>query len=285
MPQITELTIHPVKSLRGIELESARMTPWGLEHDRRFMLVNENGRFQTQRDIPRLALIRTVFEEGGVSLFSDGHGSVLLPFEPRPGAELNTAVWGEPCEVTDLGDAVADWVTEAAHSAVPLRVVRMRDGFVRQQGQPELLGEATRTLFADAAPYLVANQASLDRLNRALLEQGHRPVRMNRFRPNIVVDGLPPFAEHQVRKLAGAAYQLTLHAPCERCVVTTIDQESAQRHPDRQPLRTLQTLNPMPGRAKAAAFAQYASLTATFAAPTIRVGDSLEADFGTGQAS
>lgn len=276
MATLSELHIHPVKSLRGIALDRSEATPHGLAHDRRFMLVKANGVFQTQRDIGELALIHTALEPDGVRLSREGHGDILLPFDDSGGATLSTRVWGDECRVTDLGDPVAEWLTRAAGSRHPLRLVRMADGYRRPQNHPEILGQATETLFADAAPFLVASRASLDRLNRELSARHLAPVPMNRFRPNLVIDGLPPFMEHSVATLTGPGYRLRLRAPCERCVVTTIDQETGVRHPDREPFRTLRDINPMPGNPKAPAFAQYATLDACEPGAQPAVGDALE---------
>ena len=136
----------------------------------------------------------------------------------------------------------------------------MAPGFVRPQSQPEKLGKKTATHFADAAPFLVANESSLDVLNHELETRGHNTVPMNRFRPNIVVRGLAPFAEHEIAELSSENYRLGLCHPCERCVVTTIDQATGIKTPDRQPFRTLGEINPMPGTKRSPAFAQNAIL-------------------------
>jgi uncharacterized protein YcbX len=152
----------------------------------------------------------------------------------------------------------------------------MKSEFSRPQNHAEILGEETTIDFADAAPFLVASESSLDSLNSALESRSLSPVPMNRFRPNIVVQGLQPFLEHELAGLSAERYQLKLRAPCERCVVTTIDQDTAEKDPQRQPFKTLQEINPMPGKEKAPAFAQYATL-ANGARTSMAVGDSLEA--------
>ena len=133
------------------------------------------------------------------------------------------------------------------------------------------------SLLAAALTFLVANQASLERLNQALREQGHTAVSMDRFRPNVVIDGLAAFAEHGVETLAGDGFALQLRYPRERCVVTTIDQATAVRDPQGEPVRTLTTINPMPGNPRAAAFAELAVL-ARGGGRTIRVGDELQVE-------
>jgi len=274
--KITGLNIYPVKSMKGIALDQARLTATGLRHDRLWMVVRANGRFVTQRDIPQLALVHTSLNEDGVTLSMGGHGSIAVPFYLFDGGSIETEVWGDVCETVDQGEDISRWLTRALGSEDPLRLVRMNPGFTRPQNHAEILGEETTTDFADAAPFLVANEASLDSLNSVLESNALQSVPMNRFRPNIVVQGLEPFAEHELAGLAAERYQLKLRAPCERCVVTTIDQDTAEKDPQRQPFKTLATINPMPGKDKAPAFAQYATL-AGGAGQWIELGDRIEA--------
>lgn len=246
--------------MRGIETDQAVLTAEGLEHDRRFMVVREDGSFVTQRDLPRLALIRTGFQNGGIRLSRPGFGGITVPGDRLRGKTIHTKVWGDPCETIDQGEETALWLQSALESGQGLRLVRMQPDFRRPQNRPELLGEQTTTFFADAAPYLVANRSSLDALNHALAAAGHRSVPMNRFRPNIVVQGIEAFDEHGLSGLEGEDFLLGFCHPCERCVVTTIDQETAEKNPERQPFRTLREINPMPGKIPAPAFGHNAIL-------------------------
>jgi len=272
--EISGLTIYPVKSMQGIELESAELTPHGLANDRRFMVVRANSRFVTQRDMSRLALVHTSLDEDGIVLSMDGRGYVTVPFMAAGGERIDTKVWGDECETVDQGEDISCWLTQALESSSRLRLVRMAPGFVRPQGQPENLGEKTSTHFADAAPFLVANESSLDVLNQELEKRGHSPVPMNRFRPNIVVRGLAPFAEHEIAELSSENYRLGFCHPCERCVIPTIDQATGIKNPDHQPFRTLGEINPMPGTERSPAFAQNAILQKG-EGQTITLGDRL----------
>lgn len=275
--EITGINIYPVKSLKGIALGQATLTPQGLSNDRRWMVVRSNGKFVTQRDLPRLALIHTSLDDLGVTLEMKGHGKTSVPFLSTGGDPVQTKVWGVPCEARDEGEEISRWLTSALESQATLKLVRMAPGFVRPQGKPDQLGENTHTLFADAAPFLVANQASLEALNRELASRGHQQVPMNRFRPNIVVRGLEPFVEHRLGGLFSSDCRLKFCHPCERCVVTTIDQDTAEKDPGWQPFNTLKEINPMPGKKKPApAFGQNAILE-TGDRAVISVGDCLEA--------
>jgi uncharacterized protein YcbX len=271
---VTALAVYPVKSMRGIALEQARLAPEGLEHDRRFMVVHADGRFVTQRELPALALVTTRFENSGVTLSAAGTGSLHVPFGRTDGARVQVRIWGQQCAAIDQGEDVAAWLVRALNADEPLRLVGMAPGFVRPQGKPEELGPDTHALFADAAPYLVTNDASLAALGRELRAAGHDAVPMDRFRPNIVLRGPEAFAEHAVRRAAGPGYALRFAHPCRRCVVTTIDQATARRDPDREPFRTLQRLNPESGSNGAPVFGQNAALD-DGAGATIRLGDTL----------
>lgn len=270
--EITGLTVYPVKSMKGIALESAVLTPKGLEHDRRFMVVRDNGAFVTQRDRPQMALVHTALEPGGLVLSRPGFGQTFVPLDGEEGERIHTRVWKDECETTDQGEVVSNWLTECLESTEPLRLVSMARDYVRPQGKPDKLGEKTQTLFADAAPFLVANEGSLAQLNGELALRGHEAVPMNRFRPNIVVSGLPAFSEHSSGVLQAENFAFRLCYPCQRCVVTTIDQLTAVKNPGWEPYKTLCDINPMPDNRKAPAFGQNAVLE-TGAGSIIRLGD------------
>jgi len=259
-PFVTAIHVYPVKSMKGIALEKATLTATGLLHDRSWMVVGPDGRFVTQRNQPRLGLVHTRLEARGVTLELDGHGCITLPYETVEGARIETQVWGDACEAVDQGPEVSAWLTRAVGSPVTLRVVRMAPEFTRPQNQPERFGPDTSTQFADSAPFLLTSEDSLTELNRVLAAQGHAPVPMNRFRPNIVVRGIEPFAEHRVQDLLGPGWRLRLVDPCERCLVTTINQETAVRDTSREPYLTLRRINPAPGPKPGPAFGQNALL-------------------------
>lgn len=271
---VSELVIYPVKSLRGISLKSALLTTQGLQHDRRWMVVRDNGRFVTQRDLATLALIETRLVADGVVLSREGYGSVLLAFDRPAGTSITSKVWGDTVETSDEGDEISAWLTAATESRQTLRIVRMAAGFSRQHKDADRFGKDNATQFADASPYLLANQQSLDALNAELQSRGHAELPMNRFRANIVVTGLPAFSERNVDSLGNAQYAFGLRDACERCVVPTIDQETAIKDPQHEPFKTLTDINPMPGK-RAPAFAEN-SVLQRGDGQLIRVGDELQ---------
>lgn len=258
--QVSGLYVYPVKSMQGIAVDEAVITAKGLQHDRVWMVVRPDGRFVTQRGLPRLARVHTRLDATAAVLSFEGHGSITLPFDSTGGRVVETRVWGDDCSAQDEGAAVSEWLTEALQSPEVLRIVRMADGFTRPQNQPDRYGPGTTTHFADSAPFLVANQDSLDELNRELEAGGHRRVPMDRFRPNIVVRGMEAFSEHRARELVGADWRIRLADECERCLVTTIDQATAQRDPAREPYLTLQRINPSTSPKRLPAFGQNAVL-------------------------
>lgn len=275
---ITGLYIYPVKSMKGIALDRAQLTAKGLLNDRLWMVVNSTGRFVTQRENPRMALIKTSLNDNGVVLSMQGHGSITIPFDIRDAKPVETRVWKDTCQTVDQGQEISDWLTQVLTAKTPLHLHRMKPGFQRPLSKAALLGEDTTTNFADGTPFLVANEASLEKLNSVLESSTFAAVPMNRFRPNIVVKGLEPFAEHQLASLSTETYRLKLCYPSERCIITTIGQDTAVKDPEGQPFKTLQAINPMPGKPNAPAFAENAVLTHGNL-EKIAVGDHLQAVF------
>ena len=270
---ITELWVYPVKSLKGIALQEAQLTTAGLAHDRRWMLVDKKGKFMSQRGIPRMALIETALTETHLLLNCQGQDTLAIPLDCQhlSNQEAGEAkVWKDDVQVLDEGDEAANWLSNFLGKTV--RLVRMAENFERPQSSPDLLGAETHTYFADAAPLLICNQRSLDTLNEALVAKGFGAVPMNRFRPNIVIDGLPAFQEHTLKTLSQASISLTFCYACERCVMTIIDQSNGTKHPDWEPYRTLTSINPMPSNPKAPAFGEN-MIVAEGAGQCLKVGD------------
>lgn len=281
--RIEQLTIYPVKSLRGIQVDSWPITAEGLLYDRHWMLVMPNGRFVTQRQLPRMALINTRIDGDDLILSAENKGEVRLPLQTAVKSQQDTFtanIWRDECEVVEAAEEASAWLNQALRPPQPLRLVAMVSQHQRVQSQPERFGKETHTRFADAAPFLIANTASLDALNRALKDKTMSAVDMRRFRPNIVVSGVESFAEHDLSKLQrqdGLTLQMRDH--CERCIMTTIDPDTGEKSVDMEPYHTLAELNPMPGNSKAAAFAVNATLASQGSNnPMLQVGDTLQSE-------
>jgi len=273
---VKQLFLFPVKSLRGIEVDEARLTPTGFEWDRHWMIVKPDGGFITQRQFPQMVLITTSINGERLILSKKGMPDCYLDLNKKNNnSNFTGKVWKDYCEVVDEGEGIGKWLTEAIGSPKSLRLVRMAEGHQRPQSKPELLGETTTTEFADAAPFLICNQASLDALNQSMLVNDFSAVTMEHFRPNIVIEGIESFKEHQIKVLEHERYQLKHCYPCQRCVVPTIDIVKGQRHPQQQPFSLISELNAMPENPKAPAFGENAILIKGDN-QTIRLGDQLK---------
>lgn len=272
---VKSLHIYPVKSLRGISLEASELLDTGLRWDRHWLLVDRHGQFLSQRRLPAMARIATALREHQLVLHCQGQPELCVSVD-RPGGEPQlTEVWGDRCTVVDQGDTAARWLARALGSEHEPRLVRMAGGYLRPQKHPERYGTQTHTQFADSAPYLVANQGSLDSLNKTLTANQQAPVPMNRFRPNIVVEGLEAFREHELASLEGPCYTLEICFPSERCIMTTMNQETGEADPAGEPFKTLRRINPMPKPKTGPAFGELTTLSRGVNS-TIAVGDILQ---------
>jgi hypothetical protein len=231
MVTLAALNIYPVKSCRGIEMESAVLTAAGLEHDREWMVVRSGGRFLTQREAPRLACVEVALHASALQLSAAGAGTVTAPLA-LAGRRVEVSVWGDRCAALDQGDEVAGWLAALLGSDV--RLVRF-DPSHRRASDAEWTGEVEAlNRFSDGFPLLAISRASLEDLNARLPE----PLPMNRFRPNLVLDGLEPYGEDRMPDLVTDGVRLRRVKPCARCVITTTDQATGQVAGE-EPLRTL----------------------------------------------
>jgi uncharacterized protein len=218
---VAALIVYPVKSCRGIALGAARLTERGFEHDREWMIVGADGRFITQREAPRLALVTPALSDTALQLAAPGMDPLTIPFEPS-GTPCGVTVWRDAVPAFDQGHAAATWLS--AWVGHPARLVRFDSEFQRRCN-PAFAGPGgAHTAFADAYPILVLSEASLADLNSRL----EQPLPVNRFRPNIVLSGIEAYDEDHILELSIGAVTLTLVKPCTRCQITTTDQATAQ---------------------------------------------------------
>ncbi|WP_213301543.1 MOSC domain-containing protein [Paraburkholderia sacchari] len=231
MAVIRALFVYPVKSCGAIALDRAQLEAKGLLWDRHWMVVDENGRFVSQREIAAMARIVPAFVEGGVRLMmTDLDAPLDLSFTPRGNeARMQVTVWKDAFEALDEGDEAARWFSQALGVAV--RLVRFAPDVTRHASKQWTNDEDVPTQFADGFPLLVASEASLADLNARLAAKGAAPVPMSRFRPNIVVDGVDAFDEDFIDTLSidGGGIVLRFAKPCARCPITTIDQRTGER--------------------------------------------------------
>jgi len=250
MPTIKQLCIYPVKSMRGISVQAAELTVRGLKYDRKWMVAERDGKFLSQRKIPQLATIQVSITDNTLKLSDQAGVSFMIPMNSDSRKEVHVEIWSDVCEALDEGDEISEWLTSRLHQPKdkPLRLVRFKDCFRREVDQNYQKGEDAHTAFADGFPYLVTSIASLEVLNDRLISSGAKTVEMNRFRPNIVIEGLEPFRENSLDQLisSGENYRLGFRKPCKRCKVTTVDQFSGKIVEPKEPLRTLTLMNTVP---------------------------------------
>lgn len=232
------LYVYPVKALAGCAAARAAVDALGLADDRRFLIVDREGRFLTQRTVPRLARVGTALDAATLTLRSPEGESIRVPRASEARApRLTVSVWKSTgLTAEDCGDAVADWL--GTYAGVACRLVRVGPDFHR----PVLKAAAApgdRVHFGDAVPFLLLGEASLHDLNDRLVAGGAEPVPLDRFRANLVIAGSAPLAEDGWRRLRIGGIEFRSAGPCARCVVTTTDQATGERGPE--PLRTLAT--------------------------------------------
>jgi uncharacterized protein YcbX len=232
MARIASLHIYPVKSCRGIDLTRARMTPTGLEWDRRWMIVDSGDRFVTQRENSRLTMITTAISDSRLLLSADGHPTLTVDAH-ADGGTRSVTIWKDKCLGIDAGDEAAAWLSNVLRDK--LRLVRMDDRLPRL-ANPQYAGTRPQPVtFTDGYPVLLISRESLADLNRRL----PAPVPMNRFRPNVVIEGVDAYAEDAMTGFRSGAVVLRGVKLCTRCATTTTDQFAGTRDPQQQPLRTL----------------------------------------------
>jgi len=227
--RLTGMAIYPVKSARAIALTTTAVGQRGLMGDRDWMLVDTRGRFASQRTLPQMAQLMVASTPNGLALTFDGHGSIEVDI-PQFGEWCDVEVWGDPVRARDAGDIAARFLSAALKSE--LRLVWMPPESIRPVDPTYAGREDLPVSFADGFPILIANQASLDDLNQRLPS----PIPMARFRPNLVIEGWPPFAEDDIRHIRCGEVELLLVKPCTRCSIPALDHLSGERALDPTPV-------------------------------------------------
>ena len=228
---LSSISIYPIKSTAGMDVQAAEIDARGFRHDRRWMVVDLEGRFLTGRQVPRMVLVRAIPEGDGLRLDAPSMPSQKVRAPDSTGERLPVTVWDD---VVDAACADADsdaWLSEFLGR--PVRLVMMDAQSVRTVES----ADADDVSFADGYPFLAISQASLDGLNARLVA----PMSMQRFRPNLVIDGCDPHAEDQWRRIRIGGIEFEAAKPCTRCVFTTVDPTLGARDPSGEPLRTLKS--------------------------------------------
>ncbi|MFS2019776.1 MOSC domain-containing protein [Massilia sp. CT11-108] len=247
MALLTHLLLYPIKSCAGIAVRSATVLESGLfalgVHDREWMLVTEDGQFLTQREHPRMALLRPLPDGDRLRVHAPGMDPLVLPLAWDASAPKRTVkIWDDTVDAADCGDAAADWFSNAL--ATPCRLVRFHRDVVRPTSTKWTNGVEAQTRFADGYPLLLIGQASLDDLTARRGAAGRTALQMDRFRPNLVVDGIDACEEDFLATLTIGDVEIRPVKPCARCPIPSIDQATGIPGPD--PLDILRTYRANP---------------------------------------
>lgn len=229
---LSEIYIYPIKSLGGISLKQSKVTTKGLEYDRRWMLIDDEGIFVTQRKHAILALLNVIVNENQLTVQhkQDTSNQISFPVSENNGITIPVSIWDDQSTGIEVSSTVSQWFSAFMGKSVRLVIMpenekRMVDP--RYAKNEELVG------FSDGYPFLIIGQAALDGLNEKLLQ----PVPMDRFRPNFVFTGGDAHLEDQFDTFTLSNVQFRAVKPCARCVLTTVDQQTAAK--SAEPLKTL----------------------------------------------
>ncbi len=231
--RITGLYYYPVKSCRGIAATSVEIAERGISNDRNWVVASVEGKALTQREHSQMALIEANVDNGGNLTLKAPDRATFTVAHGNGSSATNVDVWGNQCAGVDQGDDVANWL--GAYLGTPCRLVRVAENNDRQCMAPLPDGSPVKLTFVDGCSLLVISQESLDDLNNRLAD----PVTIKRFRPNIVISGFDPYSEDDFAELQIGEITLYKVQQCERCVITTIDPETAQK--GIEPLKTMST--------------------------------------------
>lgn len=269
MATVIELTSYPVKGCAGTPAAAAELTPAGLPHDRSFLVVGPKGVFRSQRTDPRLAVVRPEVSTDGTQLTLNSPGLETLHLDvdlgTGPSPRCDVEMFGDPYRAVDQGDRVAEWLSEALGAASRLVRAAPEHDRVTDGLTPGTSG------FADSSPVHVISLATFDDLNRRITAAGRLPVPMDRFRPNIVVDGWDvPQTEDRARRVTVGGGELGFAKLAVRCAVTLVDQRTGDKAGP-EPLRTLASYRRVPEGGVA-----FGSKFSVLGTGKVAVGDAFE---------
>jgi uncharacterized protein YcbX len=256
MPRLASLCTYPIKSCGGIGLARAAVGEAGLEHDRLWMVVDDHGEFLSQREAPRMALVRTGIRLNELRIRAPGMLGIDLPIdveEDEPDVVRKVSVWNDVVDAVDEGDYVAAWFTGFLGRTA--RLAKFQPHSRRLVNRRRTGGVEIAHRFADSAPLLVTSEASLDDLNLRLGGAGHREVPMGRFRPNVVLSGIDAYAEDRIETLTIGRLVLKALKPCVRCEIPCTDQETGEVATE--PMATLATYRADPRAGGGVTFGTY----------------------------
>ena len=229
--RISRLFVYPVKSCAGVELREALLTETGFDLDRAWMVVDEQGAFVTQRELPRMALVKPQLKTQEVVLRAPGMLALHLQIDTVE-EPVRVRIWKDEVAAYDMGDVAAQWFSDFLGRK--LRLVRFDPEQRRLSNTTWTGGAEALNQFSDGYPLLVIGEGSMQQLNDRLAQGGHAAVGVERFRPNIVLAGIEPHDEDRVELLKIAAeseVQLRPVKPCSRCPIPNIDPATGESDP------------------------------------------------------
>jgi uncharacterized protein YcbX len=278
MPVLSAITLYPIKSCAGLSLKEATLTSFGVMteqiYDREWMVVDQHGMCLTQREHPRMALIKPTLKGTTLELQAPGMLRLEIPLglpDPATAPTLTTQVWEDTVLAYDCDALTAEWFSKAI--GVPCRLARFHANAERPVSTKWTDGVQALTMFSDGYPILVAGEASLADLNQKLVAAGRQALPMNRFRPNLVIDGIEAFEEDYAESYQIGDVVLKPVKPCPRCPMPSIDQATGEYGPD--PMDIMQSYRAKPELEGALCFGMNAILVAG-EDQLVRVGQEIE---------
>ena len=264
---LSEINIYPIKSLGGVALKSSIVENRGLQYDRRWMLVDVNNKFLTQREFPKMATVNVEVTKDSLGVSADGK-SIEIPFGIDSDETKVVKIWSSRCRAKVYQKPINDWFSGVLQT--DCRLVLMPEETTRRVNYFYAVHKDDAVSFADGYPVLLIGEESLNDLNSRL----ETAVPMNRFRPNLVFSGGDAFAEDGWKQIKIGASVFHVVKPCGRCVMTTIDQSNGEKQ-GTEPLKTLASYR-IPKRSvkKKILFGQ--NLIAENVGEVLKVGDKIE---------
>jgi uncharacterized protein YcbX len=236
--RLASIHVYPMKAARAVDLAESLVQAWGLAGDRRWLLVDADDRFVSQREEPSLARVTVscgpAAAAGVISVSAPGRPGLRVPAPAGDAELLKVTVWRSVVLASAAGPAADAWFS--GYLGRPVQLVYLDDP-TRRAVDPEFGRDGDVVSFADGYPLLLTSTGSLEELGRWLADDGDAPVPMTRFRPNVVVTGAAPWAEDNWRRIRIGDVNFRVAKPCGRCVVTTTDQVTGER--GSQPLKML----------------------------------------------
>lgn len=232
-PILSDIFIYPVKSLAGIKVSKWPVTEKGLLHDRKWMLIDSNNQFISQRRVSRMALIKTQLTESQLILSTSSSHSISLPLFPVDGENCLITLWKDQCHAKTTTSQANQWLSEFL--GIECQLVYQPDEVTRHV-DPTYAKASDKVYFSDGFPFLIVSTASLTELNQAM----EVDIPMLRFRPNLVISDCQSFAEDGWREITINNIKFRLPKACSRCSIPTIDLETAEF--SKEPLKTLNRL-------------------------------------------